>query len=42
MVESERLGESGDMAGLLGNLGLSMLAGLVIAATGFYVGQGIA
>ena len=42
MVESERLGEAGDVAGLLGNLGLSMLAGLAVAATGFYVGQGIA
>ena len=41
MVESERLGEVGDLAPLLRNLWLSMLAGFGIAAAGFYVGQAI-
>jgi fluoride exporter len=42
MVESERLGEVGDVALLVVNLGLSMLAGLGGAAAGFYLGQAIA
>jgi CrcB protein len=42
MVESVRLGEGGDVAALLRNLWLSMLAGLACAAVGFYVGQAIA
>jgi len=41
MVESERLGEVGDVVSLLQNLWLSMLAGVGIAAAGFYVGQAI-
>ena len=39
MVETERLGEDGDVASLLRNLWLSMLAGFAIAAAGFYAGQ---
>jgi fluoride exporter len=39
MVETERLGEVGEVASLLRNLWLSMLAGFGIAAAGFYVGQ---
>lgn len=42
MVESERLGEVGEVASLLRNLWLSMLAGLGFAAAGFYLGQAIA
>jgi fluoride exporter len=42
MVESERLGENGDVAGLLRNLWLSMLLGFGLAAAGWYVGQAIA
>ncbi len=41
MVETERLGEDGEVASLLRNLWLSMLAGFGIAAAGFYVGQAI-
>jgi CrcB protein len=41
MVESERLGEVGDVVSLLRNLWLSMLAGFGVAAAGFYVGQAI-
>ena len=41
MVESERLGEVGDVVSLLRNLWLSMLSGFGIAAAGFYVGQAI-
>ena len=41
MVESERLGEVGDIVSLLRNLWLSLLAGVVIAAAGFYAGQAI-
>jgi fluoride exporter len=41
MVETERLGEVGEVASLLRNLWLSMLAGFGIAAAGFYVGQAI-
>jgi CrcB protein len=42
MVESERLGEVGEVVSLLRNLWLSMLAGVAIAAAGFYLGQAIA
>jgi CrcB protein len=42
MVESVRLGEGGDVASLLRNLWLSMLAGLACGAAGFCVGQAIA
>jgi fluoride exporter len=42
MVESERLGENGDVAGLLRNLWLSMLLGFVVAAAGWYLGQALA
>ena len=42
MVESERLGENGDVAGLLRNLWLSMLLGFAVAAAGWYLGQAIA
>jgi fluoride exporter len=42
MVESERLGEGGDLTGLFGNLALSLLAGLGVAAAGFYLGQALA
>jgi fluoride exporter len=40
MVESERLGEDGDVVLLLANLGLSMLLGLAAAALGWSVGHG--
>jgi CrcB protein len=42
MVESERLGENGDVAGLLRNLWLSMLLGFGLAAAGWYLGEAIA
>ena len=42
MVESERLGEAGEVASLLRNLWLSMLAGVGFAGVGFYLGQAIA
>ncbi|HEU4658456.1 MAG TPA: fluoride efflux transporter CrcB [Capillimicrobium sp.] len=42
MVESARLGETGELPALVANLGLSMLLGLGIAAAGFHVGQAIA
>jgi CrcB protein len=41
MVESERLGEVGEVVSLLQNLWLSMLTGFGIAAAGFYLGQAI-
>jgi CrcB protein len=41
MVESERLGEAGEVAQLLRNLWLSMLSGLAVAAAGFYLGQAL-
>jgi len=41
MVESVRLGEIGEVALLLRNLWLSLLAGFGVAAAGFYVGQAI-
>jgi fluoride exporter len=42
MVESERLGEDGELAALVANLALSLLAGLAVAAAGFYVGRALA
>jgi CrcB protein len=42
MVESARLGESGNVAALLRNLWLSMLTGVAVAALGFYLGRAIA
>jgi fluoride exporter len=42
MVESVRLGEVGNVAALLRNLWLSMLAGFALAAAGFYLGQALA
>lgn len=42
MVESVRLGELGDLVPLLRNLWLSMLAGLLLAAAGYHLGQAIA
>jgi CrcB protein len=42
MVESERLGENGEVGSLLANLGVSMLLGLAVAALGWYAGNGIA
>jgi CrcB protein len=40
-VESERLGEVGQVVSLFGNLVLPMLIGLCVAAIGFYVGRAI-
>jgi CrcB protein len=42
MVESERLGEVGEVVLLLRNLWLSMLAGFCLAGAGFYLGEAIA
>ena len=42
MVESVRLGELNSVRLLARNLRLSMLAGLAVAAAGFYLGQAIA
>ena len=42
MVESERLGENGELVLLLANLGLSMLLGLGAAALGWQLGEAIA
>jgi CrcB protein len=39
MVESERLGEDGNVVLLLRNLWLSMLLGFGLAAAGFYLGR---
>jgi len=41
MLETERLGEAGELVSLLRNLWLSMLTGLGIAAAGFYAGQAV-
>jgi fluoride exporter len=41
MVESERLGEVGNVVLLLRNLWLSMLVGFGVAAAGFYLGQSL-
>jgi CrcB protein len=42
MADSLRLGESGDVAAMLGNLWLPMLAGFGMAAAGFYLARAIA
>lgn len=42
MVESERLGELGELRLLLRNLWLSMLLGLCVAALGWLVGEALA
>jgi CrcB protein len=42
MVETERLGEDGELGALFANLGVSMLAGVGVAALGFYAGQALA
>jgi fluoride exporter len=42
MVETERLGEAGELVLLARNLWLSMLVGVGFAAAGFYLGQAIA
>jgi len=42
MVETERLGEAGNVALALRNLYLSMLLGLAFVAAGFYLGQALA
>ena len=41
MVESVRLGEVGEVVLLLRNLWLSMFAGVVFVAAGFYLGQAL-
>jgi fluoride exporter len=41
MVESIRLGETGNTVAMLRNLWLSMLLGLGVAAAGFYLGQAL-
>jgi CrcB protein len=41
MVESVRLGESGNTAALLRNLWMSMLFGFGVGAAGFYLGQSL-
>jgi CrcB protein len=41
MVESVRLGETGNTLALLRNLWLSMLLGFGVAAIGFYVGRSL-
>jgi CrcB protein len=42
MVETERLGEDGALVAAIANIALSMLAGLAVAAAGFYLGEAIA
>jgi CrcB protein len=41
MVESERLGENGEVVSMLANLGISMLLGFGVAALGWYAGAGL-
>jgi fluoride exporter len=41
MVETERLGEAGELASAFLNLAVSMLAGFAFVAAGFYVGQAL-
>jgi CrcB protein len=41
MVETERLGEAGELASAFLNLGVSMLAGFAFVAAGFYLGQAL-
>jgi fluoride exporter len=42
MVESERLGEDGEIVLMLADLGVSMVLGLGVAALGWYAGAGLA
>jgi len=42
MVETERLGEAGELVAAVANIAASMLAGLAVAAAGFYLGQALA
>jgi CrcB protein len=42
MVETERLGEAGQLASGMLNLAVSMLAGFAAVAAGFYLGQALA
>lgn len=42
MVETERLGEAGELIAAVAYVAVSMLAGLAVAAAGFYLGQAIA
>ncbi|UGS37040.1 fluoride efflux transporter CrcB [Capillimicrobium parvum] len=42
MVESERLGESGDVLLLVANLWLSLILGVGLAALGWHVGRALA
>jgi fluoride exporter len=42
MVESERLGENGNVVALLANLWISLLLGLAVAALGWHVGRALA
>ncbi len=42
MVETERLGEAGELRSAMLNLAVSMLAGLAAVAAGFYLGQALA
>jgi CrcB protein len=41
MVETERLGEAGELASAFVNLAASMLAGLGCVAAGFYLGRAL-
>jgi CrcB protein len=41
MVETERLGEAGELVSAFLNLAVSMLAGLGCVAAGFYLGQAL-
>jgi CrcB protein len=42
MIETERLGEDGELLAAFANIAVSMLAGLGIAAVGFYLAQAVA
>ena len=42
MVETERLGEAGELISAFVNLAVSMLVGLGFVAAGFYLGQALA
>ena len=42
MIETERLGEDGELAAAFMNIAVSMLAGLAVAAAGFYLARAIA
>ena len=41
MLETERLGEAGELVLLLRNLWLSMLTGFGLAAAGYFAGQAV-